>query len=184
MPAAPARAGSAGAPRSDGKRARRKAPGLGAQPLEQRILLTATLCLLAFGAVMVYSATSATSLLQGQGNGSGYLVKYLIYGAIGDFAGIKSAVAVVAVFLAVIVNFNRAGHIIEQRVAFPQHPGAPRREHAGGRVNLPQRSQVAVESGDARQARAESMHQPGERIQLRYAVDLARILVEHGYAGF
>ena len=47
------------------------------QPLEQRILLTATLCLLAFGAVMVYSASSATSLLQGHGNGSGYLVKYL-----------------------------------------------------------------------------------------------------------
>jgi cell division protein FtsW len=83
MPAAPARAGSSGAPRSDGKRARRKSPALGAQPLEQRILLTATLCLLAFGAVMVYSASSATSLLQGHGNGSGYLVKYLVYGAIG-----------------------------------------------------------------------------------------------------
>jgi cell division protein FtsW len=53
------------------------------QPLEQRILLTATLCLLAFGAVMVYSASSATSLLQGRGNGSGYLVKYVAYGAIG-----------------------------------------------------------------------------------------------------
>jgi cell division protein FtsW len=32
---------------------------------------------------MVYSASSATSLLRGQGTGSGYLVKYLIYGAIG-----------------------------------------------------------------------------------------------------
>jgi cell division protein FtsW len=83
MPAAPARAGSSGAPRSDGKRARRKAVAKGSQPLEQRILLTATLCLLAFGAVMVYSASSATSLLQGHGNGSGYLVKYLIYGGIG-----------------------------------------------------------------------------------------------------
>jgi cell division protein FtsW len=46
-------------------------------------LITATLCLLAFGAVMVYSASSATSLLQSGGTGSGYLVKYLIYGAIG-----------------------------------------------------------------------------------------------------
>jgi cell division protein FtsW len=55
----------------------------GAQPLEQRLLLTATLCLLAFGAVMVYSASSATTLLQGHGNGSGYLIKYLVYGAIG-----------------------------------------------------------------------------------------------------
>src|SRR5271167_4086138 len=51
--------------------------------LEHRILLTATLCLLAFGAVMVYSASSATTLLQGRGNGSGYLVKFVVYGAIG-----------------------------------------------------------------------------------------------------
>src|SRR5207248_6517606 len=55
----------------------------GAQPLEQRVLLTATLCLLAFGAVMVYSASSATSLLQGRGTGSAYLIKFLVYGAIG-----------------------------------------------------------------------------------------------------
>ncbi len=53
------------------------------QPLEQRILLTATMCLLAFGAVMVYSASSATSLLQGEGNGTGDLIKYVLYGAVG-----------------------------------------------------------------------------------------------------
>jgi cell division protein FtsW len=53
------------------------------QPLEHRILLTATLCLLAFGAVMVYSASSAPTLLQGQGNGSGYLIKYLLFGGVG-----------------------------------------------------------------------------------------------------
>jgi len=53
------------------------------QPLEHRILITATMCLLAFGAVMVYSASSATTLLRGQGNGSGYLVKYVMYGAVG-----------------------------------------------------------------------------------------------------
>jgi cell division protein FtsW len=53
------------------------------QPLEQRILLTVTLCLMAFGAVMVYSASSASTLLQGHGTGSAYLVKYLIFGAIG-----------------------------------------------------------------------------------------------------
>ena len=47
------------------------------------MLLTATLCLLAFGAVMVYSASSATSLLQGSGTGSSYLVRYLAYGAVG-----------------------------------------------------------------------------------------------------
>ncbi len=53
------------------------------QSLEQRILLTATMCLLAFGAVMVYSATSATTLLQGGGYGGSYLIKLVIYGAIG-----------------------------------------------------------------------------------------------------
>jgi cell division protein FtsW len=53
------------------------------QSLEHRILITATMCLLAFGAVMVYSASSASTLLQGRGNGSGYLVKYAIYGGLG-----------------------------------------------------------------------------------------------------
>ncbi len=53
------------------------------QPLERRILLTATMCLLAFGAVMVYSASSATTLLAGHGYGSGYLIKFVAYGAIG-----------------------------------------------------------------------------------------------------
>jgi cell division protein FtsW len=53
------------------------------QPLEQRILLTATLCLLALGAVMVYSASSATTLLEGQGTGTSYLLKYLLFGAVG-----------------------------------------------------------------------------------------------------
>jgi cell division protein FtsW len=53
------------------------------QPIEQRILLTATLCLLAFGAVMVYSASSAPTLLQGQGNGSAYLIKFVLFGTVG-----------------------------------------------------------------------------------------------------
>jgi cell division protein FtsW len=47
------------------------------------MLLTATLCLLAGGAVMVYSASSARDLLGGHGDGTGYLVRYCIYGAIG-----------------------------------------------------------------------------------------------------
>ncbi len=49
----------------------------GVQSLEHRVLLTATMCLLAVGAVMVYSASSATSVLQGQGYGSSYLVKFV-----------------------------------------------------------------------------------------------------------
>jgi len=53
------------------------------QPLEHRLLLTATFCLLAGGAVMVYSASSARTLLEGQGDGTAYLVKYLVYGGLG-----------------------------------------------------------------------------------------------------
>jgi cell division protein FtsW len=47
------------------------------------VLLTATMCLLAVGAVMVYSASSATSVLQGRGYGSSYLIKFVVYGAVG-----------------------------------------------------------------------------------------------------
>ena len=57
----------------------RRAP----KPVEYNILLTATLCLLAAGAVMVYSASSARTLLEGQGDGTVYLVKYLVFGAFG-----------------------------------------------------------------------------------------------------
>jgi cell division protein FtsW len=51
--------------------------------LEHRMLLTATMCLLAFGAVMVYSASSATSLLQGGGYGGSFLIKFVVYGGVG-----------------------------------------------------------------------------------------------------
>jgi len=53
------------------------------KPVEYNILFTATLCLLAAGAVMVYSASSARSLLEGQGDGTMYLVKYVGFGAVG-----------------------------------------------------------------------------------------------------
>jgi len=62
---------------------RKRSASAAAKSLEHRILLTATLCLMAFGAVMVYSASSATSLLQGGGYGGSYLIKFAIYGAIG-----------------------------------------------------------------------------------------------------
>lgn len=55
-------------------------------PLEHSVLLTATLCLLAGGAVMVYSASSARTLLEGSGDGSSYLVKYVAYAALGFVA--------------------------------------------------------------------------------------------------
>jgi cell division protein FtsW len=66
------------APASAPRRAR-SAP----KPLEHRVLITATLCLLALGAVMVYSASSARNLLQGGGNGTSFLVRYVAFGAIG-----------------------------------------------------------------------------------------------------
>lgn len=59
--------------------ARRRHP----HPIEHSILITATLCLLAVGAVMVFSASSSRSLLSGQGDGTSFMVKYVIYGAIG-----------------------------------------------------------------------------------------------------
>ncbi|HLM51232.1 MAG TPA: hypothetical protein VK279_11855, partial [Solirubrobacteraceae bacterium] len=53
------------------------------RPIEHRLLLTATLCLLAAGAVMVYSASSARDLLSDGGDGTSFLVRYLLFGAIG-----------------------------------------------------------------------------------------------------
>jgi cell division protein FtsW len=55
-----------------------------AHPLEENILLTATFCLLAAGAVMVYSASSGELVRQaGGGDGTGLLLKYVMYGAAG-----------------------------------------------------------------------------------------------------
>ncbi len=61
-----------------GEAARRVAP-----PLEHRILMTATLCLLAFGAVMVYSASAPIGVLAGRGYGTGEFLRYLIFGGLG-----------------------------------------------------------------------------------------------------
>src|SRR5437763_14311009 len=52
-------------------------------PIEYSILYTATLGLIAAGAVMVYSSSSAESLLQGNGDSSYYLKRYVIYAALG-----------------------------------------------------------------------------------------------------
>ena len=51
--------------------------------IEHSLLLTATLCLLAFGVVMVFSASSTTSLLGESGDSAFYLKRTLIFGAIG-----------------------------------------------------------------------------------------------------
>ena len=52
-------------------------------PLEHRMLVTATLCLLAFGAVMVYSASSPLGVVSGHGYGTGEFFTYLVAGAAG-----------------------------------------------------------------------------------------------------
>jgi cell division protein FtsW len=63
-----------------GPKTRRRA---GAQPIEYNLLLTATLCLLAFGVVMVFSASSTTSLLGQSGDSAYYLKRTLLFGAAG-----------------------------------------------------------------------------------------------------
>jgi cell division protein FtsW len=54
-------------------------------PAEYNMLLTATLCLLAFGAVMVFSASSTTQVLSNGGlsNSAFYLKRTLMFGAFG-----------------------------------------------------------------------------------------------------
>jgi cell division protein FtsW len=85
MPAAGRRSNSSAArtPRTKSAAGVLAADSRAGQSLEHRILLTATLCLLAFGAVMVYSSSSASSLLRGSGSGTSYLVKFVLYGTVG-----------------------------------------------------------------------------------------------------
>jgi cell division protein FtsW len=56
------------------------------QPVEYQLILTATLCLLAFGVVMVFSASSTASLLGENGDGAFYLKRTLMFGVIGIVA--------------------------------------------------------------------------------------------------
>ncbi len=52
------------------------------QPLEYSLLYTATLCLIAAGAVMVYSASSAGAVLN-EGDPAYYLKRYVVFAVIG-----------------------------------------------------------------------------------------------------
>jgi cell division protein FtsW len=65
-------------------KAKKRARGAAAST-EYNMLLTATLCLLAFGAVMVFSASSTTQVLQNGGlsNSAFYLKRTLMFGAVG-----------------------------------------------------------------------------------------------------
>ncbi len=73
------------APTSSPTRSRRAASARRvAPPLEHRILMTATLCLLAFGAVMVYSASSPVGALAPHGgSGAGEFIRYVLFGSLG-----------------------------------------------------------------------------------------------------
>jgi cell division protein FtsW len=74
---------AAARPRARSKAGSRRVP----PPLEHRMMLTATLCLLAFGAVMVYSASSPLGVLsQRGGSGAGDFIRYLLFGGIGLIA--------------------------------------------------------------------------------------------------
>ncbi|HET9593591.1 MAG TPA: putative lipid II flippase FtsW [Solirubrobacterales bacterium] len=72
-----------GKPAAKKKRAKKKRARARVSP-EYNMLLTATLCLLALGAVMVFSASSTTKLLQEGGLSSSayYLKRTLIFGAV------------------------------------------------------------------------------------------------------
>jgi cell division protein FtsW len=65
-------------------RAKKRSRGA-ALPAEYNMLLTATLCLLALGAVMVFSASSTTQVLHNGGlsNSAYYLKRTLMFGAVG-----------------------------------------------------------------------------------------------------
>jgi cell division protein FtsW len=97
----------------------RRRPGARRQrSIEHRILLTATMCLLACGAVMVYSASSATTLLNGRGNGTGYLLKFVVYGGVGLIVmqvlardGIARVQSITAPLLAVSFALVLAVHV-------------------------------------------------------------------------
>jgi cell division protein FtsW len=71
-----------GSKRRGKKKSKRRAARL---PAEYNLLLTATLCLLALGAVMVFSASSTTRILNdgGLSDSAFYLKRTLIFGAIG-----------------------------------------------------------------------------------------------------
>jgi cell division protein FtsW len=64
------------------RKAKKRAANL---PAEYNLLLTATLCLLAFGAVMVFSASSTTRVLSdgGLSDSAFYLKRTLLFGAVG-----------------------------------------------------------------------------------------------------
>ena len=67
------------------RRRKKRSAEAARRPSEYSLLLTATLCLLAFGAVMVFSASSTTQVLAdgGLGNSTFFLKRTLLFGILG-----------------------------------------------------------------------------------------------------
>ena len=67
------------------KKRKKKRARAASLPTEYNMLLTATLCLLAFGAVMVFSASSTTRVLSNGGlsDSAYYLKRTAMFGALG-----------------------------------------------------------------------------------------------------
>ncbi|MEX2107436.1 MAG: putative lipid II flippase FtsW [Solirubrobacterales bacterium] len=77
--------GSAAKPRKAAKKKAKKRSRAASLPAEYNMMLTATLCLLAFGAVMVFSASSTTKVLSdgGLSDSAFYLKRTLMFGLVG-----------------------------------------------------------------------------------------------------
>jgi cell division protein FtsW len=140
---------------------RRAAARRAAPPLEHRILTTATLCLLAFGAVMVYSASSPLGALSGQGFGTGDFVRYLIFAAIGLAAMHALERGGLALLSARVVNLLLLGSFALLVLVLVPHFGVPvngaRRWFAAGPIQF----------------------QPSEVMKLALVLYAARHLAEH-----
>ena len=74
------------APAKPNASAPKRAPKAKSVPIEYSMILTTTLCLVALGVVMVFSASSTTSLLGEAGDGAYYLKRTALYGIIGLLA--------------------------------------------------------------------------------------------------
>jgi hypothetical protein len=79
---------------------------------------------------------------------------------------------------------DRAGPVFEERVALSQNSAAAFGGDAIGGVNLLEGGEIGEPGWNIAPARAETVDEPRERIELADAIDLPGILIEHGYAGF
>ena len=79
---------------------------------------------------------------------------------------------------------HRARRVFEQGVGLAENSGPALGGHARRGMDLFQQAEAGVESGDIYNARAEAVLQPSEGIQLRNAIDSARVAIGHGQTGF